>query len=474
MALAVAAALAIGCGCDARDPDAPHADSPASVDPAPTEAPREPSGERRAKRDWRAPRSDRGVHLEEPGRFRRYRTHRFDEDLDPEQRAIIEQLEALGYASGSVAARGHSGITIHDRERAWAGYNFYTSGHAPEALLADMDGQVLHRWSKEFRDVWPDYPIDDSSVKSQFWRRAHLYPNGDLLAIFGGLGIVKLDKDSNILWEDPGRQHHDVFVAENGDLYLLTREAHVVPRVDPKLPILEDFIAIFDSEGREKYRLSLLEAFERSGSDEIWPTRRSREKDIFHTNSIEVLDGRLAHRLPTFRKGNVLTSMRALDAIAVIDLDQRKAVWWHFGEYALQHDPKILDGGTLLLFDNQGREGESAVLEYAPETMEVVWSYRGSANEPFFTRSCGTAQRLPNGNTLITESDNGRAFEVTPEHEIVWEFVNPHRAGDDGEFIATLFEMLRLPPDFPIDWADAATRASLGSGSSLSAGSGSR
>jgi hypothetical protein len=43
----------------------------------------------------------------------------------------------------------------------------------------------------------------------------------------------------------------------------------------------------------------------------------------------------------------------------------------------------------------------------------------------------GGAQRLPNGNTLITESDKGRAFEVTREGEIVWDFYNPD-TGSEG------------------------------------------
>ena len=32
---------------------------------------------------------------------------------------------------------------------------------------------------------------------------------------------------------------------------------------------------------------------------------------------------------------------------------------------------------------------------------------------------------------------------------MVWEFYNPHRAGERGELVAVLFEMLRLPADFP-------------------------
>ena len=46
------------------------------------------------------------------------------------------------------------------------------------------------------------------------------------------------------------------------------------------------------------------------------------------------------------------------------------------------------------------------------------------------------------------------AFEVTPGGEIVWEFLSPHRAGQDGALIATLYEMLRLPEDFPTEWAE--------------------
>ncbi len=42
---------------------------------------------------------------------------------------------------------------------------------------------------------------------------------------------------------------------------------------------------------------------------------------------------------------------------------------------------------------------------------------------------------------------------MTPEGEIVWEFWNPHRAGPGERYIATLFELLRLPADTPTEWA---------------------
>ncbi|MHC4470632.1 MAG: arylsulfotransferase family protein [Planctomycetota bacterium] len=77
----------------------------------------------------------------------------------------------------------------------------------------------------------------------------------------------------------------------------------------------------------------------------------------------------------------------------------------------------------------------------------VVWSYQGDEAHPFYSMTCGTCQRLPNGNTLITESDSGRAFEVTRDKEIVWEYVSPYRSGANGELIATLFHVTRVKPD---------------------------
>jgi hypothetical protein len=106
-----------------------------------------------------------------------------------------------------------------------------------------------------------------------------------------------------------------------------------------------------------------------------------------------------------------------------------------------------------MLFDNRGPGRFSSVRIYDPASMEMVWEYRGSVDRPFYSKTNGTAQHLSNGNILITESDSGRAFEVNRRKRIVWEFLSPHRAGDEQELVATLFEVLRLPVEFPTGWA---------------------
>ncbi len=55
----------------------------------------------------------------------------------------------------------------------------------------------------------------------------------------------------------------------------------------------------------------------------------------------------------------------------------------------------------------------------------------------------GTAQRLPNGNTLICDGAKGHAIEVTPEKEIVWEWLNTEFYKNKHR--VTIYQMFRLP-----------------------------
>jgi hypothetical protein len=171
-----------------------------------------------------------------------------------------------------------------------------------------------------------------------------------------------------------------------------------------------------------------------------------RDGEIFHTNSIYVFDAADAGSSPLFVPGHALISVLYLDTIAIVDLERDRVVWAlegpRRGLFVRQHEPEPLPSGELLLFDNQGHDGRSKVVALDPRSGAISWTY---ASADFYSETCGVAQRLPNGNTLITESDAGRAFEVTPSGDVVWEFYVPHRVGRDGELIATLFEVRRVP-----------------------------
>jgi len=179
-------------------------------------------------------------------------------------------------------------------------------------------------------------------------------------------------------------------------------------------------------------------------------TRVSNDLDIFHTNSIFVLDGTLASRSPAFRQGNLLLSLHHFGLLAILDPEEGRIVWGLSGQWHGQHAARLLPTGRLLLFDNFGSmHAASRALEVDPFTQEIVWSWGAGPGQQLYTEASGDVQRLANGNTLICESNFGRAVEVTPDGRVVWEFWNPNRAGAKGELIATLYQIRRLPGDLP-------------------------
>jgi hypothetical protein len=118
-----------------------------------------------------------------------------------------------------------------------------------------------------------------------------------------------------------------------------------------------------------------------------------------------------------------------------------RAIRQIIGQHNAHFIPKGLPGaGDVLVFDNGGPSGygkpnptalngqnifarpTSRVLEIDPVTLKLVWSY---TSPTFFATNISGAQRLPNGNTLITEGPDGRLFEVTNEGAIIWEYVFP-------------------------------------------------
>jgi hypothetical protein len=375
--------------------------------------------------------------------------------LSDAEQAEIEQLSAIGYLEGTKAAHAEEGVTRFDAQRSAGGVNLYVSAHAPEALLIDMEGHTIHRWFRPSADIWPG--AKQKRKGARYFRRAYLLEDGALLVIFEGLGLAKLDKDSNVVWATPPEgdtgpvAHHDLEVQPNGDVLALTRAPRIVPWLNTGKHILDDFVFIYGPDGEQKYRTSLAEAFGNSAYRDVLVNRKRKKGDIFHSNSVHMLDGSVAHVNTAFDPGNVLISIRHLNMLAVLDPKKREIVWASRGAYKLQHDAEVLPNGNILLFDNGAKTSQdSRAVELDPGSLETRWEYRGSEEDPLWSKTCGTVQRLPGGNTLIVESDNGRALEITPDGEIVWEWFSPHRASNDTTLVATLFDLIRLPPEtFP-------------------------
>jgi len=352
--------------------------------------------------------------------------------LSAEERRELDRIATLGYIAGKAPVPEKTGVTLHTPERAYQGCTVLTFARGARAVLIGMDGRIVHSWSRP---------------GAEYWARAHVYANGEVLAVTSDpYRVIRLDRDSRLIWESRALAHHDCDVLDDGTICVAAREVAYRPGIHDGAPLLDDHILILDDRGREIRRVSLLEAFERSERYRGWLAEKGLPEgpDIFHTNSVEVLTVK-----PSLR---VLVSIRTISTLAIVDLDRREVEWALAGSWRLQHEARWVDG-NILFFDNLGLGDRSRVLEIDPETSEIVWSYTA---DDFFTKGAGAEQRLPNGNTLITESEDGRVIEVTPAGEAVWEYVNPLTTEPGGNVVLGIMRAERLPSDFTLAWAGRA------------------
>ena len=379
-----------------------------------------------------------------------------------------QHSDPLHFDLWRIARSEQQGVTRHDPSRAANGLTLFTSGHDQKARLIDMQGGVVREWGVPFSDIWDDSaavrkPQPDTHI---YIEKTHLFPNGDLLALYvavgdtpWGYGLVKFDRDNNVLWKYLAHVHHDVTVGPDGRVYVLTQEVghDDLPKYRHlRAPRLDDYVAILSPDGQELKKIRLIDSLLRSPYARLldmvpWYIRHGAG-DYLHTNSVEILDGRHASKLPEATAGRLLLSFREIGTIAILDPETEETVWAMRGPWLRQHDPDLLANGNILLFDNQGHVGPGGitrVIEVDPRTQEIVWTYAGTPEEPFESEVRSSQARLPNGNTLITESDGGRIFEVTRRGEIVWNFVNPVRAvraGDQEKLIPIVSWAERIDP----------------------------
>jgi hypothetical protein len=346
------------------------------------------------------------------------------------------------------------GVTVDRPSQTWDGFTLVTTTLGARATLLDMPGRVIHQWELPFRQAWPRPPHVENPLGDQqiHWFRCHLFPGGDLLAVYqsdsdtpSGYGLVKLDKDSKLLWKYDRRVHHDLDVDEEGRIYTLT---HQLSRQAPAgleylpTPYVADSLVVLSPDGQELESIPIEVAFRDSAYSFLLSTAIAEQAipkdpaqlkssfeafvqpakgDLFHTNSVKVLTPARARQFPLLRPGQVLISLRGLHALAVLDMRKRSVVWAALGPWRIQHDAHFLDNGHLLLFDNHGWDKGCRVIEYDPVTQAIPWVYSEPGSALFHAAFRGMAQHLPNGNTLIVDPDNRRLLEVTRGKQLVWE-----------------------------------------------------
>jgi hypothetical protein len=408
-------------------------------------------------------------------------------------RGVLACMAVLLLVCGPLA--GCIGLTYYDPAKTCNGYTLIANDAL--AKLVDMDGKVVKSW---VINCTPVKMFPNGSVMGQWgdevlqlsWEGETEWRYSDWDESFGTLHSRvhhDFERDGNpVGYYAPGQEPQ----AHGGKVLVLGRVVTQKPEIS-SVPLLDDIVYEVDWETKTANLLwKSSQHFEELGFDE--EARQliyNAGGDYLHINSLSRLgpnrwyDPATGQGDARFHPDNLIMDSRQANIIFIVNMaegtgyDMGEIVWKvgpefmagtpegdKLGQIIGQHHahmiPKGLPGeGNILVFDNGGAAGYpllfrlySRVLEFDPLTLDLVWKYEHTdgniftpygAGHLFFGYFISSAQRLPNGNTLIDEGSAERIFEVTPEGEVVWEFV-------DGvgiqEPLIRVYRAYRIPPEW--------------------------
>ena len=403
------------------------------------------------------------------------------------------------------------GTTIFHPDKTFSGYTILTT-KGNQAILIDMNGNVVHHWENMCDEEHPAKMLPGGYAMGATGKRGRILgdkESNDLSVVDWDGNIVWTYKMAGV-HHDFQREGNPVgYYVPGMDSYvgkgrtLILSHLVVKNRKISDKKLYDDVIIEVDHEGNEIFRWLASDHVKEMGFDNMAKLVMYRYPNYVMTRTPGVVGGDWIHVNTAswlgpnkwydkgdkrFHPDNIIYDGRQTNTTGIIDRKTGKIVW-HLGPefestkalrkigptIGLHHAhmiPKGLPGeGNILIFDNGGYGGygapnpaaptglnnvkrdHSRVLEINPVTLKVVWEYNAnkSGNRDlvkFYSDYVSSAQRLPNGNTLITEGAFGRIFEVTPgrKPEIVWEYVSPYY--DKAENFNLVYRAYRVPYDY--------------------------
>ena len=403
-------------------------------------------------------------------------------------RQLVILFLIASIAESSAQENRTVGLLTYDREESFEGYTLYSPHGNSSVYLISNCGELVNRWNSEYPPGAAVYLTEDGTLfragrlKNE---RMNAGGSGGIIERFSWDGELLWQYVFN---DENNRQHHDFQVLPNGNVLLLaweyrTEEEALAAGRKPGLinpeenslwpeQIVEvkptgldggeivwrwrswDHLIQDHDIGKPNYGV----VSEHPGRIDInyAPTFSA---DWHHANAIDynpVLD-------------QIVISIHAFDEFWVIDhgITEEEAAgskgdllyrWGNpetygqgssadkklFKQHNVHWIPKGLpDEGKLLIFNNgKGRPDAaySSVVKLSPPlNSEGRYEYNGDSYLPqafdweyvaptptdFYSWFISGAQQLPNGNVLVNNGARGTFFELNPQKEIVWEYVNP-------------------------------------------------
>jgi Arylsulfotransferase (ASST) len=434
--------------------------------------------------------------------------------------ALLALVGSVLTSSGpATAADDHQpqGLIVN-RAGASPGYTLFAPLELERTYLMDMNGKIVHTWKTDTRPGLSEYLLPNGHLlRAGNLELANAFKTG---AGAGGR-VEELDWDGNLLWRfdyanGTHIQHHDIEPMPNGNVLILAWERKAAeealaagrsPKLLPDAELWPDSVLEYSpAAGRIVWEWHvwdhLVQDHDKTkanyGDVAAHPEKidvnyvlegNGGDKDWNHANGIDYNAAR----------DEIIVSSRSFSEFWVIDHSTTTEttrgpagdLLFRYGNPAtigadgertlyVQHDaawiPDGLPGaGNILVFSNglPKTRPYSTVEEVTPELVDGRYTraadgtsvaedrtvYPTKRADRFFAAIVSSAQRLPNGDTVMTDGPRGTIIEAAADGRVVWEYENTHftvrkntpKSSGSGEPIEPwwMFRSLRYAPDYP-------------------------
>ena len=316
----------------------------------------------------------------------------------------------------------------------------YSGAYADGVVEVDMDGNVIWRWTfldHVIQDKDPNLPnyvgkgktIADYPGKLDLnWVTDQSRVNGD-----GTPGVIKDWQHTNALDYNEELDHIAINAKHWSEFYVIDHGATFVPN-DPEKSIE---LAASDA-GDFIYRFGNPSAYQQGDPP---GNKDEGDQQMYGSHGVEWIDKGLPGAGNMMLFDNGCYNPRGFKS-RIIEINPFIA-----GVDEKTGKPIISDR-----FVNPPDAGYKA----NGESNQVVYRYQSRNLNSFYSYFASSVQRLPNGNNLVCSARHGHLFEVTPDGEVVWEYINPGQNSgikkvivDEESNSHSVFRAYRYGPDHP-------------------------
>lgn len=331
-----------------------------------------------------------------------------------------------------------SGLRLEDKNYRDSNFLFLSAydkeaGQSGFKLIRLSDQKVLYRWVPDIneiikvRDKGKSLAEQSNKGNIVFW---HPLPSGDGSVVFNteDRSLIKIDKNSKILWSLDGIYHHSQEFDAEGNIWassVMDNNSDFVRQFFEDYR--DDAIAKVSPDGKLLFKKSITDILLENGYRGLLFGIGPMERDPLHLNDIQPALTSTEY----WQKGDLLVSIRNKSTVFLYRPSTNKILWLKTGPWLNQHDANFVDESRISIFGNNiirnnkydFIDGHNEVYIFDFKNSETSTPYTDFLMKAKVkTMTGGRSEVLPNGDVFIEETDFGRMLRGS-NRQIIWQYV---------------------------------------------------